>query len=56
MMLFKYLNFANFFGNMRVFKRISHKIFKIIKSENDKAVGNVVWTLLISSLALLTVY
>lgn len=41
MMLFKYLNFANFFGNMRVFKRISHKIFKIIKSENDKAVGSI---------------
>lgn len=44
MMLFKYLNFAIFFGNMRVFKRISHKIFKIIKPENDKAVGNVVCT------------
>ncbi len=44
MMLFKNLNFANFFGNKRVFKRISHKIFKIFKHENDKAVGNVVWT------------
>lgn len=41
MMLFKYLNFANFFGNMRVFKRISHKIFKIFKPENVKAVGSI---------------
>lgn len=42
MMLFKNLNFAIFFGDMRFLKRISHKVFKIIKSENDKAVGNVV--------------
>lgn len=41
MMLFKNLNFANFFGNMRVFKRISHKIFKIFKPENVKAVGSI---------------
>ncbi len=42
MMLFKNLNFVIFFGNMRFLKRITHKVFKIIKSENDKAVGNVV--------------
>lgn len=42
MMLFKNLNFVIFFGDMRFLKRISHKVFKIIKSENDKAVGNVV--------------
>lgn len=41
MMLFKNLNFANFFGNMRVFKRISHKIFKIFKPEIVKAVGSI---------------
>lgn len=41
MMLFKNLNFDNFFVNMRFLKRISHKVFKIIKPENDKAVGNV---------------
>lgn len=41
MMLFKNLNFDNFFVNMRFLKRISHKVFKIIKHENDKAVGNV---------------
>ena len=40
MMLFKNLNFVIFFGDMRFL--ISHKVFKIIKSENDKAVGNVV--------------
>lgn len=42
MMLFKNLNFVIFFGDMRFLKQISHKVFKIIKSENDKAVGNVV--------------
>lgn len=42
MMLFKNLKFVIFFGDMRFLKRISHKVFKIIKSENDKAVGNVV--------------
>lgn len=41
MMLFKNLNFDNFFVNMSFLKRISHKILKIIKHENDKAVGNV---------------
>ncbi|PZH17998.1 hypothetical protein C7Q91_09905 [Staphylococcus aureus] len=42
MILFKNLNFDNFFVNMSFLKRISHKVFKIIKPENDKAVGNVV--------------
>lgn len=41
MMLFKNLNFVNFFEDMRFFKCISHKVFEIIKPENDKAVGNV---------------
>lgn len=40
MMLFKNLNFVNFFEDMRFFKCISHKVFKIIKPEKDKAVGN----------------
>ncbi len=42
MMLFKNLNFDNFFVNMSFLKRISHKILKIINPEKDKAVGNVV--------------
>ncbi len=42
MMLFKNLNFVNFFEDMRFFKCISHKVFEIIKPENDKAVANVV--------------
>ncbi len=42
MMIFKNLNFDNFFVNMSFLKRISHKILKIINPENDKAVGNVV--------------
>lgn len=42
MILFKNLNFVNFFEDMRFFKCISHKILKIFKHENDKAVGNVV--------------
>lgn len=42
MMLFKNLNFVNYFEDMRFFKCISHKILKIFKHENDKAVGNVV--------------
>lgn len=42
MMLFKNLNFDNFFVNMSFLKRISHKILKIINPENGKAVGNVV--------------
>lgn len=41
MMLFKNLNFVNFFEDMRFFKCISHKILKIFKHENDKAVANV---------------
>ncbi len=41
MMLFKNLNFVIFFEDMRFFKCIPHKVFKIIKPENDKAVGNV---------------
>lgn len=41
MMLFKNLNFVNFFEDMRFFKCISHKILKIFKPENDKAVANV---------------
>lgn len=41
MMLFKNLNFVIFFEDMSFFKRIPHKILKIFKPENDKAVGNV---------------
>ena len=41
MMLFKNLNFDNFFVNMSFLKRISHKVFKN-KPENDKTVENVV--------------
>ena len=39
-MIFKNLNFV-IFEDMS-FKRIPHKILKIFKPENDKAVGNVV--------------
>ena len=41
MMLFKNLNFVTFFEGMSFFKRIPHKILKIFKPENDKAVGHV---------------
>ncbi|MGT0202603.1 hypothetical protein ACVNPX_12315 [Staphylococcus aureus] len=41
MMLFKNLNFVIFFEDMSFFKRIPHKILKIFKPENDKAVGEV---------------
>ncbi len=42
MMLFKKLNFVIFFEDMRFLKWVPHKVFKIIKPENDKAIGNVV--------------
>ena len=42
MMLFKNLNFDNFFCKYEVLKRISHKVLKIFKPENDKTVENVV--------------